>query len=254
VRLLLFDVDGTLVLTGGAAVRAMDAAFAEVFGVRGAFDGVALAGRTDGSILADAYARAFPASPVSRNLADATGAVPIDGAIARYKATYFARFANEILKPVPVDPAKPHRHRFKGVFPGVRELLDVLQPRPDVFLGLLTGNYEEGARIKLAYFDLWRYFACGAFGDDSLDRPALVPIAIERARAEGCPPVAPSNVLVIGDTPLDVACARESGVSSVAVATGGYSADALRAAGADIVFDNFTDTRAVVAALTGARR
>jgi phosphoglycolate phosphatase len=241
VRLLLFDVDGTLVMTGGAAVRAMDAAFEEVFGVRGAFAGVSLAGRTDGAILADAFARAFPAPAVSQ---------PIDGAVARYKAAYFTRFAEEILKPVPSDPTRPTWARFKGVFPGVRELLDALLPRPDAFLGLLTGNYARGARIKLTYFDLWRYFTCGAFADDSLDRPALVPIAIERARTAGCPPVAPSDVVIIGDTPLDVACARAAGVSSVAVATGGFSTDALHAAGADVVFESFADTESVVAALT----
>jgi phosphoglycolate phosphatase len=252
VRLLLFDVDGTLVMTGGAAVRAMNAAFEEVFGVRGAFAGVSLAGRTDGAILADALARAFP-SPASAAAAGGTAvSQPIDGAVARYKSAYFARFAEEILKPVPFDQARPSWARFKGVYPGVRELLDALLPRPDVFLGLLTGNYAQGARIKLTYFDLWRYFTCGAFADDSLDRPALVPVAIERAKAAGCPPVAPRDVVIIGDTPLDVACARAAGVSSVAVATGGFSTDTLRAAGADVVFDTFANTNAVVRCLAGA--
>ena len=248
-KLLLFDVDGTLMLSGGAAVRAMDQAFHEVFGVRGAFEHVALAGRTDGSILEDAMTRARPRRG---GLADATadtGAHPADGEVARYKSVYFERFADEILRPVPLDPAKPAWHRFKGAYPGVRELLDALSRRPDVFLALLTGNYEQGARIKLEYVGLWRYFACGAFGDDSVNRPDLVPVAIERARAAGCPPVRPRDTVIIGDTPLDVACARETGVGCVAVATGGFSVDALSAAGADAVFDTFADPDAVVAAL-----
>lgn len=248
-RLLLFDVDGTLVLTGGAAVRAMNDAFAEVFGVRGAFDHVPMPGRTDGAILADAFTRAVPQSQILADALAATGVHPVDGEIARYKATYFARFAEEIHKPVPIDPVKPTRHRFKGVLPGVRELLDALQPRSDVFLGLLTGNYEEGARIKLEYFDLWRYFRCGAYGDDSLDRHALVPVAVARALAAGCPALDPRDVVIIGDTPLDVACARDAGVSCLAVATGGFSTDALRAAGASVVFDSFAATDAVLAAL-----
>jgi phosphoglycolate phosphatase-like HAD superfamily hydrolase len=249
-RLLLFDVDGTLVLTGGAAVRAMNDAFEEVFDVRGAFDHVPMPGRTDGAILADAFARAVMRSPALADTSSPSGVRPVDGAIARYKEAYFRRFAEEILKPAPVDPARPARHRFKGVLPGVREVLEALDERPDVFLGLLTGNYEQGARIKLEHFGLWRYFRCGAYGDDSLDRHALVPIAVARSRGAGCPPVEPRDVVIIGDTPLDVACARDAGVSCLAVATGGYGADALRAAGADVVMESLTDVDAVVRYLT----
>jgi phosphoglycolate phosphatase len=251
VRLLLFDVDGTLVLTGGAAVRAMDDAFYEVFGIRGAFDHVPMPGRTDGAILADAFTRALPQSQILADALTAAGVDPVDGQVARYKRVYFERFVEEIRKPVPEDPAKPSRHRFKGVLPGVRAALDALDGRPDVFLGLLTGNYERGARIKLEYFDLWRYFRCGAYGDDSLDRHALVPVAVARSRQAGCPAVDPRDVVIIGDTPLDVSCARDAGVSCLAVATGGFSADTLRAAGADTVFDSLADTEGVVRCLVG---
>jgi phosphoglycolate phosphatase-like HAD superfamily hydrolase len=251
-KLLLFDVDGTLVLTGGAAVRAMDDAFCEVFGVRGAFEHVPMPGRTDGAILADAFTRAIPRSQILAEAVSASGVRPVDGEIARYKAVYFARFAEEIHTPAPVDPARPTRHRLKGVLPGVRDVLDALDGRPDVFLGLLTGNYEQGARIKLEYFDLWRYFRCGAYGDDSLDRHALVPVAVARARQAGCPTVDPHDVVIIGDTPLDVACAREAGVNCLAVATGGFGVDALRAAGAGTVFESLSDTDAVVQTLTAS--
>jgi phosphoglycolate phosphatase len=249
-KLLLFDVDGTLVLTGGAAVRAMNDAFCEVFGIRDAFRHVPMPGRTDGAILADAITRAVPQSQVLANALSATGLRPVDGEIARYKAAYFARFAEEIHKPGPVDHARSARHRLKGVLPGVRDLLNALNARHDVFLGLLTGNFERGARIKLEYFDLWRYFRCGAYGDDSLDRPALVPVAVARSRQAGCPPVGPRDVVIIGDTPLDVACAREAGVSCLAVATGGFSVDTLRAAGAAVVFESLEDTEGVIASLT----
>ena len=252
-KLLLFDVDGTLVLTGGTAVRAMNDAFEEVFGIGGAFDHVPMPGRTDGAILADAFTRAVPQSQILAEAMSAAGVRAGDGEIARYKAAYFTRFAEEIHKPVPEDPARPSRHRFKGVLPGVRELLEALQPRPDVFLGLLTGNYEQGARIKLDYFGLWPYFRCGAYGDDSLDRHALVPVAVARSLEAGCPRVEPGDVVIIGDTPLDVACARDAGVSCLAVATGGYSTDALRAAGASVVFDSLADTDSVVRALTRPR-
>ncbi|MFO7691524.1 MAG: HAD hydrolase-like protein [Vicinamibacterales bacterium] len=253
-KLLLFDVDGTLVLTAGAAVRAMDDAFHEVFGIRGAFEHVPMPGRTDGAILKDAFTRAIPQSQILADALSATGVHPVDGEIARYKAAYFARFAEEIHKPAPesgdTGPVVSAKHRFKGVLPGVREVLHALDGRPDVFLGLLTGNYEQGARIKLEYFDLWRHFRCGAYGDDSFDRHALVPVAVERSRRAGCPELDPRDVVIIGDTPLDVACARDAGVSCLAVATGGYSVDTLRAAGAGTVFESLSDTDAVVQALT----
>jgi phosphoglycolate phosphatase len=133
--------------------------------------------------------------------------------------------------------------------PGVRPLLDVLDRCADVYLALLTGNYEEAARIKLEYFDLWRYFRCGAFGDDAEDRNGLLPKAMAVIRGCGGPEVAPVEIVVVGDTPLDVACAAASGARSLAVATGGYDVDALRAAGADVVMQDLTDTLEVLRSL-----
>jgi phosphoglycolate phosphatase-like HAD superfamily hydrolase len=111
-------------------------------------------------------------------------------------------------------------------------------------VGLLTGNFVEGARIKLEYFDLWKYFPWGAFGGDSASRNDLVPIALSRARGHGIDGVAPADVIVVGDTPNDVECALVAGATPVAVATGSYSVAQLRAAGADIVFDDLSDTAA----------
>ena len=110
-----------------------------------------------------------------------------------------------------------------------------------MLLGLLTGNFEEGARIKLEHFDLWRYFQCGAFGDDSADRNDLVPFAVERARQCGLDDIEPSRIVVVGDTPHDIACARAVGAVPVGVATGGFTSEQLRESGADIVFEHLAD-------------
>ena len=110
-------------------------------------------------------------------------------------------------------------------------------------VALLTGNYEAGARIKLEYFDLWRYFPCGAFGDEAPNRNGLVPKAIVRVAACGGPAFSAADAVVIGDTPLDVACAAFSGARSMAVATGSHGVEELRAAGADVVFAGSSEDR-----------
>ena len=220
-KLVLFDIDGTLVLTGGAGLRAMNRALEETLGHANGLDGIPVAGRTDWSILVDAVAKV--GREIDREL------------LGTLRDRYVANLAEEVH-----HPGKGP----KAVMPGIRELLDALAAREDALVGLLTGNFEEGARIKLAYFDLWQYFACGAFGGDAADRNALVPFAVERARKSGLPEIAPSDVLVIGDTPHDVACAHAAGAVAVAVATGGHTVGQLRETGAEIVFEDLSDTRA----------
>lgn len=222
-RIVLFDVDGTLVLTGGAGGRALTRAFEDLFAVPNAFHDIAMPGRTDCRIVSDAIA--------------AHGVPATD--LAHFRDVYLAHLAVELEKP----------HPGKRVMPGVRALLDALAGRRDVHLALLTGNLERAARAKLEYFDLWRYFQDGAFGDDTLDRNALLPRALARVHARGGPHFAPSSAVVIGDTPLDVLCAAASGARSIAVATGGYTVTALTAAGADVVFEDLSDLGAVLAAL-----
>jgi phosphoglycolate phosphatase len=230
VRLLLFDIDGTLVLTGGAGKVAMAEAIVEVFGIAEPLEHVALAGRTDRAILEDAL-EAAPGGPV-----------PLDGRLASFQRAYFTRLAAEM------DVPRPH----KRALPGVRDLLDRLSGRDDVALGLLTGNFAESARLKLEHFDLWRYFAWGAYGGDTRDRNTLVPVALQCALDHGCPAVEdPASVVVIGDTPHDVACARSAKATAVAVATGYFSVDQLRATGADVVLPDLSETERVVALLTG---
>jgi len=227
-KVLLFDIDGTLVLTGRAGVRAMNRACQEVIGHSNALDGVAIAGRTDWIILHDALR--------------AIGHEMDEDLFARLRDTYVTLLRAEILLP---------GEGVKAVLPGVAGLLDALRARPDVFLALLTGNFEEGARIKLEHFGLWRYFKCGAFGDDAADRNALVPFALDRARACGLDAIVPEDVFVVGDTPHDVACARAVGAVPVGVATGSFSVADLRGSGADIVFPDLGDAAAFMRVIDG---
>lgn len=217
-KLVLFDIDGTLVLTGGAGLRAMNRAGESMFGVSNMLDGVAVAGRTDWIILRDALRR------IGRDLDD--------GLFARLRAEHVANLREEI---------EAAGEGVKAVMPGIDALLPVLQSRPDVSLGLLTGNFHEAARIKLEHFDLWRYFTCGAYGDDAEDRNELVPVAVARARERGVPPVRFEDVVVIGDTPHDIACAQAVGAQAIGVATGTYTVDQLRDAGAAVVFADLSD-------------
>jgi phosphoglycolate phosphatase len=204
----------------------MTLAFDELFSVRDAFRGVPMAGRTDAGILADA--------------ASAHGIRADAPEFALFPDRYVHYLTRELDKPGP----------RKGIMPGIRPLLDALAARDDFHLALLTGNLEAGAQIKLQYFDLWHYFRGGAFGDDAPERNRLLPKAVAHVAQSGGPCVAASDAIVIGDTPLDVACAQASGARSIAVATGSHSVAELRAAGADVVFEDFSDTDAVLRAVT----
>ena len=221
-KIVLFDIDGTLVLTGGAGLRAMSRVCRDVLGIADALAGVPVAGRTDWIILSDALAKA------GRTL-DAAG-------LDALRTPYVRLLADEIQAP---------GQGPKSVMPGVAPLLDRLAAREDVFLGLVTGNFKEAARVKLEYFDIWRYFRCGAFGDDAADRNALVPFALQRAAAGGLPRD-DHDVIVIGDTPHDISCARAAGARAIGVATGTFCADQLRECGADAVFDDLSDTDRVI--------
>jgi phosphoglycolate phosphatase-like HAD superfamily hydrolase len=217
-QLVLFDIDGTLVLTGGAGMRAINRACEDLVRHEDALAGVTFAGRTDWSILDD----------ILRNHGHTLDEILLD----ELRLRYVRHLADEIRLP---------GRGVKDVMPGIRELLEALSDRPDVRLGLLTGNFVEGARIKLEYFDLWKYFPWGAFGGDAASRNDLVPIALARAREHGIEALSPRDVLVVGDTPNDIECALVAGATPVAVATGSYTVDQLRAAGADIVFPDLSD-------------
>src|SRR5262245_5531128 len=207
----------------------MTRAFEDLFGIRDAFAGIPFAGRTDARILADAAA----AERIPRDSPD----------LQRFPDVYLQHLAKELDQPGP----------RKGVMPGIRALLDQLEAREDVFLALLTGNYEAAAQLKLEYFDLWRYFPCGAYGDGATDRNMLLPKAVARVAACGGPSIDPQEAIVIGDTPLDVACAASVGARCIAVATGNHTVEELEAAGAEVALRDLANTDLVIRAIADFR-
>jgi phosphoglycolate phosphatase len=218
--LLLFDIDGTLLLSGGAGMRAMSRAFHETFGLARAFEGVHPAGKTDTFLLASALERAG-------------------------LAAYLPALATEL--------ARPGTGR-SGVMPGVEALLSRLRAQRGWHLALLTGNYEQAARLKLEHFGLNGFFDWGVFGEESGDRRVLGRIALERARARDVPEPSCAGAIVIGDTPDDIACAHAAGARSLAVATGSFTLDELTSAGAHHAVEDLSDTDAVLAMLQTVRR
>jgi phosphoglycolate phosphatase len=243
-KLLLFDIDGTLILTGGAGGRAMTRAFEATYGLVDALRRVDLAGRTDRIIISDALSDAGLSFEEHR--------------LDEFRRVYCEFLREELprdLAPqangVPQATGSGHvtgAPAAKGALPGVRALLDALVARDDVHLALLTGNFSQSAEIKLAYFDLWRYFAWGAYGEDAFERHKLLPIALDRHRAREAP-IEAADVIIIGDTPHDIHCARSGGARVVAVATGNYSAAALRDHEPDVLLDDLADTPAFLHAL-----
>lgn len=210
--LVLFDIDGTLISSGRAGVRGMNRSFEREFGVSGALDTVTVAGRTDRAIVTEVLIRA--------------GHEADDDTIARVRNAY--------VQDLPLALADPNA-RQTGVLPGVVSLLDHLDTRTDVVVGLLTGNFVRGAEIKLGHFGLWSRFAFGAFGDHHTNRRDLVPVAVDAAVAAGHPRFDCSRVIIIGDTPADVDCAHAHGARAIAVATGPFSREDLVATGAAFV-------------------
>jgi phosphoglycolate phosphatase len=226
VRLLLFDIDGTLVLTGGAGSRAMARAFLATHGLEDALKSVDLAGRTDRIIMRDALTQA------GRDHED----VDLD----EFREAYCAALREEITKP---------GTGRRGLLPGVKPLLDRLATRDDVRLALLTGNFRASAEIKLAQFGVWDYFSWGAFADDAIERDDLIRIAHARHETEQGRLIEPDKVVVIGDTPHDIRCARAGRAKAVAVATGNYDLATLERHQPDVLFKDLSDTDAVLSAL-----
>jgi phosphoglycolate phosphatase-like HAD superfamily hydrolase len=228
VRLFLFDVDGTLVTARGAGRRAMTAALHEVYGTAGTIDAHDFRGTTD---LKAVY-----------EILRAGGLD--DDAIGRGLERFYARYVAE-LEVVIGDGAAVK------VMPGIPALVRALAARDDALVGLLTGNIEAGARVKLAPTGLWPFFRVGAFGSDHAERRRLPAIACERARALTGRDVPFDMVTIIGDTPLDIDCARACGAVAVAVATGFHPLGDLEAEKPDLLFADFADVDATLAALLG---
>jgi phosphoglycolate phosphatase-like HAD superfamily hydrolase len=226
VKLVLFDVDGTLLTASGAGRRALDQALRDVYGTAGPIDAYDFRGGTDPQIVRDLLSLA--------GLDDRTIGASEDALYRRYQTLLEAEVGDG---------------RGVSVYPGVRDLVESLVGRADAVVGLLTGNIEAGARIKLRPTGLWPHFRLGAYGSDDGDRTRLPRIAAGRAeallgRAFGGP-----DTVVIGDTPRDIGCARAFGARAIAVATGWHSVDDLAAHRPDHVFVDFSDREGALAAI-----
>jgi phosphoglycolate phosphatase-like HAD superfamily hydrolase len=221
-KVLLFDIDATLLKTGHAGLRALDRIFEELYEVHRATEGLRPAGKTDPLIIRELLERNVP------NL-DPVPEIP------RVVDLYVEYLGQE----VEVSPG------FQ-VMPGVPELLEALSRIPRIVLGLATGNLEEGAYIKLRRAGLGSYFSFGGFGSDSGNRTEVVLAAIRRAEDHMKQEVPLDSVYVIGDTPLDILHAKEVGVRTVAVATGSSDADELSRYDPDFLFEDFSQTNRVV--------
>jgi len=223
-RLLLFDIDGTLIW-GGPAKDAFHTAMVETFGTAGDIENFSFAGRTDPEI--------------ARGLMHGTG-MP-DAEIEASFEPLWERYLGHLEAELPANPV--------DVLPGVPALLEALSDEEGIGLGLLTGNIARGARLKLGSAGLLDHFQIGSYGSDNEIRDELPAIALNRAREAWGVDFDPGHVVVVGDTPRDVACGKREGLRTLAVATGSYDAEELRSTGADVVVSDFTDTRATVSLL-----
>jgi phosphoglycolate phosphatase len=229
---VFFDIDGTLLLTDGAGRVAIRAALERVYGTSGSSDGYSFHGKTDPQIVVELISGAGLEEEEIRRRMHAVWPV------------YLERLERELSLRQAEDRIT--------VLPGVADLLEALEKREEVSLGLLTGNVEEGARLKLAAAGVTAAFEVGAFGSDSEDRSEVARVALERSRsADGATSRA---MVVVGDTPEDIACAHAVGALAVAVATGRHGVEELVEAGADATFADLSDTGRVVDCLLSLSR
>jgi phosphoglycolate phosphatase-like HAD superfamily hydrolase len=219
-KLLLFDLDGTLLLTHGAGVRSMERAGQTVWGSEFSLAEVMIGGGLDPLIVREALAK--------------LGQKLDPGDHERFKALYEEELKSDLAS-----------NKTVQVLPGITEVLSTAREHDHSILGLLTGNYAGTGLAKLEAAQLpHHWFELKIWGDDGHTRPDLVRVAMQRVGN-----IAPNHVFVIGDTPRDIDCAHQNGCYCVAVATGGYTRDELTQAGADIVFDDLSDTAALWAFL-----
>ncbi len=216
----LFDIDGTLLNSGGAGQAAMEAALLQMFGAK-AVHGISTAGRTDRAIVSDLFAFFQIA----------------------FDEQVWEDFVTIYLEALPKHLAA----RDGLVLPGVLQILETLHGREDVVLGLLTGNFARGAKAKLAHFRLDHYFLFGGYGDEHHHRDDVAREALRVLQKLHQEPVDLERLWVIGDTPADVQCGRAIGAKVIAVGTGLYSLEELEAANADYLFADFSDPKGLLA-------
>ena len=224
-KLILWDIDGTLIVSGRAGIYALGRAFEKLHGRAPDFASFDVSGRTDKWIAGQLLER--HGLPVSAEN------------IHALLETYLATLPEELVN-------RPGR-----VLPGIVELLEIFRGRADVAQGLLTGNLHQGAKLKLEHYKVWHYFEFGAFGNDSPLRNELGPHALRRAREKHGVEFAPADTYVIGDTPRDIECGQAFGARTIAVATGRFSVAELQTHAPTAVFKDFADTAAFLRVING---
>ena len=218
-RLVLFDIDGTLVHTGGAGTKAFAKVFATEFNLPNGTDQMKFAGRTDVSLVREFFTR-NDIAPARKN---------------------FARFFDPYVFWLDHILTQSRTRECPGIRSFLRDLRTLPQPP---LVGLLTGNIRLGAEIKLRHFDLWEEFAMGAFADDHEDRDQIAHAALKRGARVLREEIPGHQVLVIGDTTLDIRCGRAIGAKVLAVATGSHELDQLKAHSPDWVVNDLTELSA----------
>ena len=228
-KLVLFDIDGTLLISNGAGRRALITVLSEKIGDPAVFGRVRFDGKTDPQIIVELLREAGHDEPSREALVEPMA------------EQYLELLEAELVSP---DGPRP------ALMPGATELLDLLDDDERVTLGLVTGNLVRGAALKLRSVGIDpERFAVGAFGSDSANRPDLPPIAAQRAEPFFGRIPTGEEIVIIGDTPADVTCGQSLGVRAIAVATGNYSSEELSAAGAYFVVENLVDTSSVIDAI-----
>lgn len=220
-KLLLFDIDGTLLRTDGAGTRAANRAFEKIYGVKDAMTKIDAAGKTDPIILKEIFQNEF-------------------------QRDYAHEEAQELYRHYVPFLEEETQNSETVVMPGIPELLESLSPRDDMLLGVATGNIEKGAWIKLRSGGLEKHFQFGGYGSDSHIREHLILKAYERAQTHIGHSTEIKSRFVIGDTPYDINHGRAAGAITVAVATGGYSRSDLEEHNPDYLFDDLSDLDMVV--------
>jgi phosphoglycolate phosphatase-like HAD superfamily hydrolase len=222
-KLILFDIDGTLITSGGAGEYSLKLAVKDFFGVEDDLKGVEIAGRTDTGIVRRVFERhGREITPESQ-------------------AAFFDRYLHHLARELSLR---------KGLLlPGIVELLNALKPRPHLAVALLTGNLARGAQIKLIHYGIWEFFEFGAYADDNADRNQLGRYAQARALEKHGVEFPAEDTYVIGDTPHDIDCGRAFGAKTVAIATGNFTRGQLAAHNPDFLFDDLSNVDEVIAKL-----
>ena len=219
-RLLLFDIDGTLIHSGGAGVHALKSALTERFGITDDLQDIEIAGMTDSGIVV---------SILNKHKIPAT-----NENVSAFLDSYVHFLSLELPR------------RVGNLLPGVLELLEKLKSRPHLVLALLTGNVSRGAQLKLEHYGVWHLFEFGAFADDHHDRNRLGTVARARAKEKHGRQFSASEIDVVGDTPRDIACGKAFGARTIAVATGTWSRDQLAKYQPDFLIDDLSDVEAII--------